>query len=335
MFKKKLIITIFILIIITITFIKFYKNTTIYLVFSDGKQKDSEIVLLDKNLKIKNNFTIPAIDITMASPKNKTILIPTSRDTKLFSIDKNNNISSEDIDFGAYYIKNKKSEQLILYNLINNKNRIEFTNIDSRKQIIDIDNSLLLSGDFDDNYIYVIGSKFDNSEFGETFLFIIDKSNFELKTEKKLSVNLRVYDSLLLDNKLFIGVDYKVDYLLYYDIGSDEFKRIDYSKVINENIDTKRILYDDNFIYYISINSYILKINRHNLNLEKSVYLENQTILDATINEKKLYILSVDLDISNQKTLIDILDCYDLSKEKQVLVNPIRETTPRSIIITK
>ncbi|QRI54537.1 hypothetical protein [Clostridium botulinum] len=66
--------------------------------------------------------------------------------------------------------------------------------------------------------IYVIGAKFDSDTDTETYLFIIDRSNFKLVEEKKMPVNVRVISTELIDNKLFISVDTKVDYFLYYDI---------------------------------------------------------------------------------------------------------------------
>lgn len=336
--NKKVYSFLFIIIILSISFVllhnKEFKN--ICLIYSDSIEEDSEIVYLDKNFNIKKNIQIAARDIITSCNKNNNILLPTSSDNKLFEINKNGVPKSSEVDLGGTYIKNKKNEQLILYNVSLEYNRINFMFSNSHMKSLDIDDSLLLSGDFDDKNIYILGYKFDKNKEGDAFLFIIDKNTFKIKNELKLMSNMRIYDTSLIDDKLFIGVDNKVDFLLYYDLKECTLNKIEYKNYVkNGVIDTKKIVYNDKYIFYLSLDGNILQLNRENLNIMKNVKLNNRVILSGCLDKKQLYSLSVDISQNNQIGLVDVLDCNTLDNINDFSIAPIRNTTPRDILILK
>ncbi|GEP64317.1 hypothetical protein CBE01nite_20850 [Clostridium beijerinckii] len=306
----------------------------IYIIYSDSIQADSEIVSLDKNLNTRSNIQIPARDIVTSCNEKGTVLLPTSSDNKLFKIDKSETVKSSETDLGGDYIKYKNNEQLTLYNVSLEYNRINFICSDSQIKSLDIKDSLLLSADFDDKNIYVLGYKFDKNKEGDTFLFIIDKSEFKIKDEIKLMKNMRVYDTSLIDDKLFIGVDRKVDFLLYYDVKRSTLNKIEYKDYLKEGtMDTKKILYSDKYIFYISLDGNILQLNKASLDIVRNIKLNNKVILSACLDKDKLYSLSVDINKNNQIGLVDVFDCDNLDNINNLSVGPIRNTTPRDILI--
>ncbi|MZI81966.1 hypothetical protein GT646_14090 [Clostridium butyricum] len=326
----------FIIIIFSVSFavLRSRELKNVCIVYSDSIEEDSEIVYLDMNFTIKKNIKIAARDIITSCNKKCTILLPTSSDKKLFEIDKNGVYKSSETDFGGNYIKYKKNEQLTLYNVSLEYNRINFINSYAQIKSLDIKDSLLLSGDFDDENIYILGYKFDQNKEGDTFLFIIDKNNLKIKEQIKLMKNMRVYDTLLIDDKLFIGVDSKVNFLLYYDVKKSALNKIEYKNYIKDGtMDTKKILYNDKYIFYLSLDGNILQLNRKNLSIMKNIELNNKIILSACLDRNKLYCLSVDINKNNQIGLINVFDCDDLDDINNFSVGPIRNTTPRDIVI--
>lgn len=334
--NKKAYSLLFIIIILSLSFVlsqsKEFKN--ICIVYSDSIEEDSEIVYLDTNFNIKKNIQMAARDIITSCNKKCTILLPTSSDNKLFEVDKNGVTKSSETNLGGNYIKYKKNEQLTLYNVSLEYNRINFISSDSQIKSLDIKDSLLLSGDFDDENIYILGYKFDQNKEGDTFLFIIDKNDFKIKDQIKLMKNMRIYDTSLIDDKLFIGVDNKVDFLLYYDVKKSTLNKIEYKNYIKDGtIDTKKILYNDKYIFYLSLDGNILQLDRENLNILKNIKLNNKIILSACLSKDQLYALSVDINKNNQIGLVDIFDCDNLGNISNFSVGPIRNTTPRDILI--
>lgn len=336
--NKKVYSFLFIIIILSLGFVLLHNKElkNICLIYSDSIEEDSEIVYLDKNFNIKKNIQIAARDIITSCNKNDNILLPTSSDNKLFEVDKNGVAKSSEVDLGGTYIKNKKNEQLILYNVSLEYNSINFMCSNSQIKSLDIKDSLLLSGDFDDENIYILGYKFDTNKEGDAFLFIIDKNEFKVKDGVKLMANMRIYDTSLVDDKLFIGVDNKVDFLLYYDIKKCTLNKIEYKNYVKDGImDTKKILYNDKYIFYLSLDGNILQLNRENLNIIKNAKLNNKVILSGCLDKNKLYTLSVDIDKNNQIGLVDIFDCDNLNNINDFSVGPIRNTTPRDILISE
>ncbi len=224
--KKQIIILILlgILILLSSLGISYYKNNEAFIgiLFSDASMEDSELKILNENFHNKKSIRLDAMDAPMVSYINNSVYIPTSLDNKLFYINNNFEVSEQKVDHGSSFIRSKKDGQLILFNLPRNKingdnNRVYFS-YNNKKNTLDIEKSLLLCGDFDNKYIYVIGAKFDSDTNTETYLFIIDRASFKLVKEEKLPTNIRVICTELIDNKLFISSDTKVDYFLYYDI---------------------------------------------------------------------------------------------------------------------
>lgn len=336
--NKKVYFFLLVIIILSLSFALLHNKElkNICLIYSDSTQEDSEIVYLDKNFNINKNVKIIASDIITSCNKKGSILLPTSSDNKLFEVNRNGSVKSSETDLGGNYIKYKKNEQLTLYNVSLEYNRVNFICSDSQVKSLDIKDSLLLSGDFDDKNIYILGYKFDENKEGDTFLFIIDKSEFKIKNQIKLMKNMRVYDTSLIDDKLFIGVDNKVDFLLYYDVKKANINKIEYKNYIQEGtMDTKKILYNDKYIFYLSLDGNILQLSRQNFNILKNIKLNNKIILSACLDKNKLYTLSVDINKSNQIGLVDILDCDNLNNINSFSVGPIRNTTPRDILILK
>lgn len=334
--NKRIYCLLFIIIILCTSFIilNSKESHNICIVNSDSIEEDSEIVYLDENFKMKKNIQIPARDIISSCNKKSTVLLPTASDNKLFEANKNGTVKSSETDLGGNYIKCKGNELLTLYNVSLEYNRIKFMNSNSEKKFLDIKDSLLLSGDFDEQNIYILGYKFDQNKEGDTFLFIIDKNELKIKDQIKLMKNMRIYDVSLVDNNLFIGVDNKVDFLLYYDIKKGSLNKIEYKNYIKYgSMDTKKILYNDKYIFYLSLDGNILQLSRKNLNIMKNIKLDNKIVLSACLDKSELYTLSVDINKNNQIGLVDVLDCDNLDNINNFSVNPIRNTTPRDILI--
>ncbi|AQR88673.1 hypothetical protein [Clostridium saccharobutylicum] len=339
MYKNKKIyflLSVIIIMILSLSFVLLHNRElkNICLIYSDSIEEDSEIVYLDRNFTIKKNIQIPARDIVTSCNKKDTVLLPTLSDNKLFEVDKDGIVKSSETDFGGNYIRCKNNEELILYNVSLEYNRINFISSDSQKKSLDIKESLLLSGDFDDENVYILGYKFDQNKEGDTFLFIIDKNDFKIKDQIKLMKNMRIYDTSLIDGKLFIGVDSKVDYLLYYDVKKSTLNKIEYKEYIKDGImDTKKILYNDKYIFYLFLDGNILKLNRKDLNIIKNIKLNNKIILSGCLDKNQLYSLSVDINKNNQIGLVDVFDIDKLNNINNFSVGPIRNTTPRDIFI--
>ncbi len=65
----------------------------------------------------------------------------------------------------------------------------------------------------------------------------------------------------------------------------------------------------------------------------KNTKLNNKVILSACIAKDKLYTLSVDINENNQIGLVDVFNCGNLDHTNNFSVDPIRNTTPRDILI--
>ncbi|EQB3102274.1 hypothetical protein FDF50_18445 [Clostridium botulinum] len=340
--KNKIIkIILFLLIIISLIIIINSKNNIhVGILFSDAGQKDSEIKLLDKKLNIKKDIKFKAIDSPMVSCINKNIYIPTGFDNKLYHIDKNFKISEKKVSDGGSYIKIKKDfSKLILYNLpINDTNgdvnRVYFSS-GNKDSHIDIKKSLLLCGDFDEKFIYVVGQKFFSETNIETYLFIIDINSFKLIKEIKFPDRIAVKTAELVDDKLLISSDSSVDYFLYYDIKGKKLIKDSYNKdFIKDPLEINTILHNKNSIFFISFTGDIIKLNRKTLSFEKKLKLKNKIIVSGDIKENRLYLLS-QKEENNQVALVDIIDGNNLKQIKENLINPIRNTMPRDIFIYK
>lgn len=98
-------------------------------------------------------------------------------------------------------------------------------------------------------------------------------------------------------------------------------------------MDTKNILYNDKYIFYLSLDGNILQLNRENLNVIKNIKLDNKVILNGCLDKNQLYTLSVDIDKNNQISLVDIFDCDNLNNTNNFSIDAIRNTTPRSILL--
>ncbi|MCW6088598.1 hypothetical protein [Clostridium sporogenes] len=341
--KKKqiyILVLLGILILLSSLGIQYYKNNKAFIgiLFSDASIKDSELKILNENFHNKKSIKLNAMDAPMVSYINNSVYIPTSLDNKLFYIDNNFKVSEEKVDDGASFVRTKKNGQLILFNLPRNKingdnNRVYFS-CNNKKNALDIKNSLLLCGDFDNKYIYVVGAKFDSDTDTETYLFIIDRSNFKLVEEKKMPTNVRVISTELIDNKLFISVDTKVDYFLYYDILDKKIKKINYNKLIKNNLDISKIVYDNNNIFLVSLTGDIIKLDRKKLLITDVKTLYNRRIIGADIKDNKLYLLNKDEE--NRKIAkVNVLDASTLKQIKEISVGPIRNTMPQDIFIYK
>ncbi|EHI97417.1 hypothetical protein CDLVIII_0691 [Clostridium sp. DL-VIII] len=336
--NKRMYCLLFIIVILCTSFIilSSKESPNICIINSDSIENDSEIVYIDENFNIKNNIQIPARDIITSCNKKGTVLLPTASDNKLFEADKNGTVKSSETDLGGSYIKCKGNELLTLYNVSLEYNRIKFMNSNSEEKFLDIKDSLLLSGDFDEQNIYILGYKFDQNKEGDTFLFIIDKNESKIKEQIKLMKNMRIYDVSLVDNNLFIGVDSKVDFLLYYDIKKGSLNKVEYKKYIKDGtMDTKKILHNEKYIFYLSLDGNVLQLDRKNLNIIKNIKLNNKVVLSACLYKSKLYTLSVDINKNNQIGLVDVFDCNNLDNIYNFSVDPIRNTTPRDILILK
>ena len=301
------------------------------LLFSDSLNKDSELKFFDNNLKNTRSIKIKALSAPLVSNFENNIYIPTSFDDKLFTIDKDFKVSRKVVDKGGSFIKTKKGEQLNLFNLpIGNINRISFT-AKGKVSSLDISNSLMVCGDFDSKYIYIVGAIFDNA-IPKAYLFIIDKISFKMVAQKELPFDTNSLAIEIIDNKLFIGVPGDANGLLYYDISTEDFKKINFNKLIKNREDITDILYNKNYIFYVSFSGDIIKVDRKKLSIDACVNLNNYNILSADIKEDKLYTLSSQ-EKKRQIGVIDIIDCNTLKKINEFSVGPIRQTMPMDIFI--
>ncbi|NFM18457.1 hypothetical protein FDB88_14875, partial [Clostridium sporogenes] len=163
---------------------------------------------------------------------------------------------------------------------------------------------------------------------------IIDRANFKLAEAKKMPTNVRVISTELIDNKLFISVDTKVDYFLYYDILDKKIKKINYNKLIKNNLDISKIVYDDNNIFLVSFTGDIIKLDRKKLLITDVKTLYKRRIIGADIKDNKLYLLNKDEE--NRKVArVNVLDASTLKQIKEISVGPIRNTMPQDIFIYK
>ncbi|WP_102400993.1 hypothetical protein [Haloimpatiens massiliensis] len=330
--KKKLgIITIIIFLTsLMIYFLNINVNKPVLgILFSDGSSSKSEIVLFNKKIKAKKIIKLDIADAPMLAMQGKSMIIPTSISNKLLSVNEQFKISESITDDGATFIKLHDNCRLMLFNLPKgNINRIQFVHKDNTKTV-DIKNSFLLCGDFDERFIYVLGAKFDN-KFGETFLFIIDRSNFSIVKEKKLPSNMRVLSSEIVDNKLFIGIDAKVNYFIYYDIKNNSFSTIKFNNLIKNRIDVCKILYNDSDIFFISITGDIVKLNRKTLEINKVVTLKDRIIIDGQIIDNKLYLISI-TQPNSIITKVDVLNTQTLNRLEQNTILSKNNIMPRYI----
>ncbi|MCR1934751.1 hypothetical protein ACQX0N_00760 [Clostridium tepidum] len=340
--KKQIIILILlgILILLSSLGISYYKNNEAFIgiLFSDASMEDSELKILNENFHNKKSIRLDAMDAPMVSYINNSVYIPTSLDNKLFYINNNFEVSEQKVDHGSSFIRSKKDGQLILFNLPRNKingdnNRVYFS-YNNKKNTLDIEKSLLLCGDFDNKYIYVIGAKFDSDTNTETYLFIIDRASFKLVKEEKLPTNIRVICTELIDNKLFISSDTKVDYFLYYDILNKKIEKINYNKLIKNSLDISKIVYDENNIFLASLTGDIVKLDRKKLIINDVKTLNDRRIIGADIKDNKLYLLNKDEE-NRRVAKVNVLDASTLKQIKEISVGPIRNTMPQDIFIYK
>lgn len=336
--KKYILILVFLILFIGVYYYNEFNKPFIGVLFSDSTSKDSEIKILNKNLNIKKDIKINAIDAPMVSYTNNSIYIPTSLDDKLFYMDNNFKLSEKTVLPGTTYMKTKQDDQLILFNPPKNKkygdvNKVSFKH-QTKEDILDINNSLLLCGDFNNNFIYVIGTKFDTDGSTQSYLFIIDRLNFKLTDQIKIPDNIRVSTCEIIDNKLFISPDRKVNYFLYYDFVDKEMKTIKYNELIKNNLDISTIIYNDNYIFEISLTGDVVKLERKNLDIIDSTMLDKKVIISGDIKDNKLYLLSQD-EIKTQMSTIDVLDANNLKKVNEIKLQPTRNTMARYIYIYK
>ncbi|EJP6473744.1 hypothetical protein NHI66_003109 [Clostridium botulinum] len=340
--KKQIIILVLLGILVLLSSLGrlYYKNNKAFIgiLFSDASMEDSELKILNENFHNKKSIRLNAMDAPMVSYINNSVYVPTSLDNKLFYINNNSKVSEQKVDDGASFVRTKKDGQLILFNLPRNKingdnNRVYFS-YNNKKNTLDIKNSLLLSGDFNNKYIYVIGAKFDSDTNTETYLFIIDRSSFKLVKEKKLPTNIRVISTELIDNKLFISSDTKVDYFLYYDTLNEKIEKINYNKLIKNSLDISKIVYDENNIFLVSLTGDIVKLDRKKLLITDVTALYGRRIIGADIKDNKLYLLNKD-DENRKIARVNILDVSDLKQIKELSIGPVRNAMPQDIFIYK
>lgn len=336
--KKKFILLIAFLIIIPIIGIMYYKenNLAVAVLYSDASKNDSEVIYLNNNLHIKRNIRFHGINTPMISYANDNTYIPTGFDDKLFVIDKSLEVSEKSVTYGATYIKSKEDNQLILFNIPINKfngdkNRVSFSD-NNGERYIDIEKSLLLCGDFDEEFIYVIGQVFSDRDIPETHLFIINRNTFELISEEKLPNNIVATATELIDDKLVISSDISVSYFLYYDISSREFHKIQFNDSIKSPLNIIKIVYDKDNIFFAASSGDIIKLDRESLEIKDDIKLKGRIIVGASIKENKLYILSQKKQ-QGQIALINIINTNDLSEVKETELEKVRDTMPRDIYI--
>ena len=341
---KNIIIILFTLILVIIgvliTMFSYNKksNLAIGVLYSDASEKDSELIFLNEDLEKEKNIKINAINVPMVSFSYNNLYIPTGFDNKLFILDKNLKVDEKNVQDGATYIKTKDNAQLILFNIPINefngdKNRVSFSDKDN-EQYLDIEKSLLICGDFNEEYIYVIGQKFNDSTLPDTYLFIINRNTLELSSEQKLPNNIVPISAEIIDNKLLIGSDSTINYFLYYDISKNCFEKIQFDDSIKKTINVSNIIYDKDNIFLTSFNGDIIKLDRKSFQIKDIVTLEDRVIVGADIKENKLYLLSQKED-QGQIALINVLDTNNLSDIEEASLKAIRNTMPTDIFIYK
>ncbi|KOR24730.1 hypothetical protein [Clostridium sp. L74] len=138
----------------------------------------------------------------------------------------------------------------------------------------------------------------------------------------------------MIDNKLFISSDTKVDYFLYYDTLNEKIEKINYNKLIKNSLDISKILYDENYIFLISLTGDIVKLDRKELLITDVKILYNRRIIGADIKDNKLYLLNKD-DENIKIARVTILDVSDLKQIKELSIGPVRNTMPQDIFIYK
>ena len=313
-------------------------NLAIGVLYSDASEKDSELIFLNEDLEKEKNIKINAINVPMVSFSYNNLYIPTGFDNKLFILDKNLKVDEKNVQDGATYIKTKDNAQLILFNIPINefngdKNRVSFSDKDN-EQYLDIEKSLLICGDFNEEYIYVIGQKFNDSTLPDTYLFIINRNTLELSSEQKLPNNIVPISAEIIDKKLLIGSDSTINYFLYYDISKNCFEKIQFDDSIKKTINVSNIIYDKDNIFLTSFNGDIIKLDRKSFQIKDIVTLEDRVIVGADIKENKLYLLSQKED-QGQIALINVLDTNNLSDIEEASLKAIRNTMPTDIFIYK
>ncbi|WP_409069535.1 hypothetical protein ACFLKB_08385 [Clostridium sp. FAM 1755] len=138
----------------------------------------------------------------------------------------------------------------------------------------------------------------------------------------------------MIDNKLFISSDTKVDYFLYYDTLNEKIEKINYNKLIKNSLDISKILYDENYIFLVSLTGDIVKLDRKELLITDVKTLYNRRIIGADIKDNKLYLLNKD-DENIKIARVTILDVSDLKQIKELSIGPVRNTMPQDIFIYK
>lgn len=339
--KKKLVIIGLFVILVSIgtkAIYDYYNHIYIGVLLSDAQSKDCQVLLLNKDLNIKKQIKLDAYYAPSASYSNGSIFIPTSYDNKLFHIDKNLNVSQKSVELAATFIETKEEEQLMLFNtptktLATATNKVYF-NTNGKSKLLDIPNSLLLCGDFDKKYIYVIGTSFDHDYFGEENLFIINKASLKILSKKPIPENMRVLSAKLVDNKLVIGSDEAVNCIYYYNIDTEKFDKVPYNNLLTNSIDVSKIIYNDNHIFMVSLTGNIISLNRKTLSIENSILLKDNTVLSADIRDNKLYTLSEN-NSDRQTAIINVFNCDSLRKLSTSKIDHIRYTMPRDIFTYK
>ncbi|NFE96227.1 hypothetical protein FDA52_16505 [Clostridium botulinum] len=342
--KKKLrnniiILSTVILVIVGIeTELSYHKknNLSIGILYSDAAERDSELIFLNDDLNTKKNIKIDAINAPMVSHSDNNLYIPTGFDNKLFILDKNLKVNKKNVQDGATYIKTKNDDQLILFNIPINeyngdKNRVYFSS-QNQEKYIDISKSLLLCGDFDREFIYVIGEKFIENTRTETHLFIINRNTLELVSEQKLPDNIVPIAAEIMDDKLLIGSDSSVDYFLYYDTSNKVFKKIKFNESIKKALDVSDITYTKDDIFLTSYTGDIIKLDRESFEIKDMLTLKNRLIVGADIKDDKLYLLS-QKEHQGQIALINVINTKNLTEEKESSLKTLRNTMPTDIFI--
>ncbi|MBO0565078.1 hypothetical protein EXQ38_00005, partial [Clostridium botulinum] len=107
-----------------------------------------------------------------------------------------------------------------------------------------------------------------------------------------------------------------------------------YNKLIKNNLDISKIVYDDNNIFLVSLTGDIVKLDRKKLLITDVKTLYNRRIIGADIKDNKLYLLNKDEE--NRKIArVNVLETSTLKQIKEISVGPIRNTMPQDIFIYK
>lgn len=138
----------------------------------------------------------------------------------------------------------------------------------------------------------------------------------------------------MIDNKLFISSDTKVDYFLYHDTLNEKIEKINYNKLIKNSLDISKIVYDENNIFLVSLTGDIVKLDRKKLLITDVGTLYGRRIIGADIKDNKLYLLNKD-DRNRKIARVNILNANDLKQIRELSIDPVRNAMLQDIFIYK